>query len=200
MKIAIVHIKRKAFKKTFQIQNAHVIVLLIAGRKEQEIDITIRLTNAGSRADIIGLVTASDSDSITLHTRQYHGSRETTSNLLVKSLLADAASFTYDGAIRVEPKAQKTDAYQRNENLLLSDQAHAESKPKLEILANDVRCTHGATIGSVRDDELWYLASRGIEKKEAIALIARGFLGSVVEKISDRDAQKKVYAFINSAI
>lgn len=200
MKTVIEHITKDVYKRTFQIRNAQVIVLLIAGRKKQDITVTVRLTKEGSSAMIIGLVKGDNGDAITLRTLQYHGSRETTSNLLVKSLLKDTASFVYDGAIRVERDAQKTDAYQRNENLLLSDQAHAESKPKLEILANDVRCTHGATIGSVRDDELWYLATRGISKKEATELIAQGFLKSVVTKITDTDAQSQVYSFIDQGI
>ncbi|MEK7065697.1 MAG: SufD family Fe-S cluster assembly protein [Patescibacteria group bacterium] len=200
MKTVIEHITTDVYKRTFQIQSAHVIVLLIVGRKKQDITVTVRLTREGSSAVIIGLVKGDNSDAIVLRTLQYHGSRETTSNLLVKSLLADAASFTYDGAIRVEPKAQKTDAYQRNENLLLSPLAHAESKPKLEILANDVRCTHGATIGSVREDELWYLASRGIDKERATALIAQGFLRSVVDRIADERAKHRVYAFIEDVV
>ena len=201
MKTVIEHIKQSVFEKTYQVRRVgQVILLLIAGRKKQDITVTVRLTKEGSSAMIIGLVKGSSGDAITLRTFQYHASRETTSNLLVKSLLKDSASFTYDGAIRVEPKAQKTDAYQRNENLLLSPLAHAESKPKLEILANDVRCTHGATIGSVREDELWYLASRGIDKERATALIAQGFLRSVVDRIADERAKHRVYAFIEDVV
>lgn len=200
MKTVVEHIRRSVFKKTFYIRNEQTIVLLITGRIKQDITISVRLNKEGSSAMIVGLVKGDNGDAITLRTLQYHGSRETTSNLLVKSLLKGKASFVYDGAIRVEPKAQKTDAYQRNENLLLSPNAHAQSKPKLEILANDVRCTHGATIGCVRDDELWYLASRGIDKTEATTLIARGFLRSVVTKITDPDAQSQVYSFIQDAV
>lgn len=201
MKTVIEHIKQRIFDKTYHVRSAdQVILLLITGRKKQDITVRVRLTKEGTRATIIGLVKGDNGETITLRTLQYHESRETTSNLLVKSLLKDTASFIYDGAIRVERDAQKTDAYQRNENLLLSDRAHAESKPKLEILANDVRCTHGATIGSVREDELWYLATRGIQKKEATNLIARGFLESVVTKITDRNAQSAVYSFIQKAV
>lgn len=200
MKTVIEHITKNVYKRTFQIRNAHVIVLLISGREKQDITVTVRLTRAGSSALIIGLAKGDNGDAITLRTLQYHGSRETTSNLLVKSLLEGTASFVYDGAIRVEPNAQKTDAYQRNENLMLSPLAHAQSKPKLEILANDVRCTHGATIGSLRDDDLWYLATRGISKKDATTLIAKGFLASVVTKITDPKAVRAVYSFIDRAV
>ncbi len=137
---------------------------------------------------------------MSLHTLQSHEAPGTTSDLLVKSLLTDNATFLYDGAIFVSRIAQKTDAYQRNENLMLSRVAHAESKPKLEILANDVRCTHGATIGSVREDELWYLKTRGIDNSEGTRLISRGFLESINSRISDESAQARVHDFIESGI
>ncbi|KKR87331.1 hypothetical protein A2875_02880 [Candidatus Gottesmanbacteria bacterium RIFCSPHIGHO2_01_FULL_46_14] len=200
MKTIVERITRACFAKTYTVHSDRTIVLLIAGRKKQEIRIYVKCNKPGSRADIVGVVVGNDNDHITLHTLQHHKQPDATSNLIVKSLLTGNASFVYDGAIRVEPKAQKTDAYQRNENLLLSDKAHVESKPKLEILANDVRCTHGATTGSVREDELWYLATRGIAKKEATYLIAQGFLESVVIKITDPRAQSQVYSFIDHAV
>jgi Fe-S cluster assembly protein SufD len=92
----------------------------------------------------------------------------------------------------VEKKAQKTDAYQRNANLLLSETAYAESKPSLEILANDVRCTHGATVGPVSDEELWYLATRGIPKKQAESLIVEGFFKSALEFVDDESVKSAI--------
>lgn len=200
MKTIVEKINRARFVKTYTVYSDRTIVLLISGRKKQEIRISVRLNKSRGSANIIGVVVGKGSDHITLKTFQDHHQPDTTSNLLVKSLLTDRATFAYDGAIRVERRAQKTDAYQRNENLLLSDNAHAESKPKLEILANDVRCTHGATIGSLREDELWYLATRGIAKKEAGQLIAQGFLASALTRVADAKAQKMVYSFIERAI
>lgn len=202
MKTIVEHIRNASFKRTFSIRHPghRVIVLLISGRANQHIEISVRLIAQSSSVDIIGLTKAKNVDRVTLQTLQYHKERETSSNLLVKSLLKDNATFVYDGAIRVEPSAQKTDAYQRNENLLLSKDAHAQSKPKLEILANDVRCTHGATIGSVREDDLWYLATRGIGKQDATRLIAQGFLASVMTKITDSDALSAVYSFVHRGV
>jgi len=200
MKTIVEKINRTRFVKTYTVYSDRTIVLLVKGRKKQKIRVVVKLTQPGGNANIIGIVVGDKSDHIELETFQDHKKAETTSNLLVKSLLKGSASFVYDGAIRVARRAQKTDAYQRNENLLLSDSAHAESKPKLEILANDVRCTHGATIGSLREDELWYLASRGIAKKEAGQLIAQGFLASAVTRVTDAEAQKMVYSFIERAI
>jgi Fe-S cluster assembly protein SufD len=85
--------------------------------------------------------------------------------------------------IRVEPDAQKTNAYQENRNLLLSKDAHADSIPGLEIMANDVRCTHGATLGRISREELFYLMSRGLSRSEAERLIVRGFFQDVLDRI-----------------
>ena len=85
--------------------------------------------------------------------------------------------------IRVEPDAQKTNAYQENRNLLLSPNAHADSIPGLEILANDVRCTHGATLGQVDREQLFYLMTRGLSRAEAERLIVRGFFQDVLDRI-----------------
>ncbi len=161
------------------------LALLAVRSHTKEAHYAVRLQGKGASAKIIGLIVGKDSSELHLHTLQIHEAPETTSDLLVKSVLGDTAQLYYDGAIRVDRRAQKTDAYQRNENLLLSDGAHAESKPTLEILANDVRCTHGATVGTLSKEELWYLATRGIPPASGKRLIVEGFLESAVEKISD---------------
>ncbi|MEK7165899.1 MAG: SufD family Fe-S cluster assembly protein, partial [Patescibacteria group bacterium] len=86
-----------------------------------------------------------------------------------------------------EREAQRTDAYQRNENLMLSSEAKAESKPALEILANDVRCTHSATIGKVDQEQLFFLESRGLNEKNATIMIIQGFFKVIMDKIDDKD-------------
>ncbi|MCL4359803.1 SufD family Fe-S cluster assembly protein [Patescibacteria group bacterium] len=162
------------------------ILVAINSVENRAVHLSVRLCGSGSRATIIGLVLGRGTADIRLHTLQQHEAPDTVSNLLVKTVLSENAQFFYDGGIRVEPSAPKTDAYQRNENLLLSRTAHAESKPSLEILADDVRCTHGATIGSVSEEELWYLESRGIERKKGETLILSGFLKSAITGVDDR--------------
>ena len=156
------------------------LLLLSLGRKNAAVDLAIRLIGRGATASIVGIVVGQGESKIKLHTLQHHMAPETTSNLLVKTVLTDSATCMYDGGIFVEKGAQKTDAYQRNENLLLSSDAHAESKPSLEILANDVRCTHGATVGKIPEDQLWYLATRGIGEKKGQGIIVSGFLESAL--------------------
>jgi Fe-S cluster assembly protein SufD len=105
--------------------------------------------------------------------------------LLYKNSLNDQARTIFAGLIRVEPGAHRTDAYQKVRNLLLSDDAEANSMPGLEILADDVRCSHGATSGQVDAEELFYMLSRGIPQREAQQLIVFGFLNEVIERLGD---------------
>ncbi len=107
----------------------------------------------------------------------------TESDFAFKGALRDEASAVWRGMIRVEPEAQKTNAYQENRNLMLSPKAHADSIPGLEILANDVRCTHGATLGRVDREQLFYLMARGLPRHEAERLIVRGFFQDVLDRI-----------------
>jgi Fe-S cluster assembly protein SufD len=103
--------------------------------------------------------------------------------LLAKNVLQDEAKSIFAGLIKVDPKAQQTNALQTNRNLLLSRDAEADSLPGLEILANDVSCTHGATTSRLNQEELFYLLSRGLEKKSAESLISLGFLEEIIGKI-----------------
>lgn len=168
--------------------------LVLTGRNKKAVDasVVVRLQGRGTSAKIIGCIVGEGDGAYHLHTLQQHEAPETTSDLLVKTVLSDNASSHYEGAIRVEKEGQKTDAYQRNENLLLSPQAKAISSPGLEILANDVRCTHGATAGPVNEDALWYLASRGVDHAHGEALIVDGFLSAALERIDDPNVRIKI--------
>jgi Fe-S cluster assembly protein SufD len=159
--------------------------LVITGAGSFDTHITVRLVGTGATATIRGILIGTGDSTQALHTLQVHEAPSTTSDLLVKTVLSGTATCLYDGGIRVEKSAQKTDAYQRNENLLLSDNAYVESKPSLEILANDVRCKHGSSTGPINQDEVWYLESKGIQKTEATRLIIQGFLHNALELIQD---------------
>ena len=103
--------------------------------------------------------------------------------MLYKGALKDNAYSAFRGLIRVNPEAQRTDAYQANRNILLSPHTHADSIPELEIEANDVRCTHGSTVGPVDPDQVFYLMTRGIPRMEAENLIVEGFFDPLMQKI-----------------
>ncbi|MBI5613677.1 SufD family Fe-S cluster assembly protein [Candidatus Gottesmanbacteria bacterium] len=146
--------------------------------------IKVRLVGESAVAKITG-VSIPTKENLILRTLQSHEAIKTTSDLFVKSVVFGSSSYAYSGSIRVEKQAQRTDAYQRNENLLLSEDSLASSKPALEILANDVRCTHGATVSSIHPDELWFLESRGIPPESAKQMVVGGFIHSLFERVSD---------------
>lgn len=116
-------------------------------------------------------------------TQQNHFAPNTTSDLLFKGALRDRSRSVWQGMIYVAPDAQKTDGYQANRNLVLSPEARADSIPGLEILANDVRCTHGATVGKIDAEQVFYLRSRGIPYREAERLIVEGFFDPIMQRI-----------------
>jgi Fe-S cluster assembly protein SufD len=142
-----------------------------------------RLVGEGGRSDMLALSVAEGSQEFDQRTLQDHRKPSTASDLLYKNSLNDQARTIFAGLIRVEPGAHRTDAYQKVRNLLLSDDAEANSMPGLEILADDVRCTHGATSGQLDSEELFYMLSRGIPRREAQQLIVFGFLNEVIERL-----------------
>ncbi|MCB0512200.1 MAG: SufD family Fe-S cluster assembly protein, partial [Bacteroidetes bacterium] len=111
------------------------------------------------------------------------------SNELYKGILADLATGVFNGKIIVAQKAQKTNAFQSNRNLLLSNDANIYTKPQLEIFADDVKCSHGATSSQIEDSELFYLQARGIGKEMSRSLLTLAFAGEVLDKLSDRNKQ-----------
>ncbi len=144
-----------------------------------------RLVGAGGRSDMLAATVADESQEFDQRTLQDHLEPHTTSDLLYKNALAEASKTIFAGLIRVEAQAQHTDAYQKVRNLMLSDEAEANSMPGLEIMADEVRCTHGATSGHIDAEELFYLLARGIDRKTAQELVVQGFLSEVIERLQN---------------
>jgi Fe-S cluster assembly protein SufD len=142
------------------------------------------LAEPGANAQVDGVMFAEGSQHLSYHTLQHHAAGGCTSDLLYKGALQDRARIVWRGMIRVDPDAQKTDGYQRNDNLMLSDEARVDSIPGLEIMADDVKCSHGATTGRVDDEMIFYAASRGFTRKEATRLIVAGFFQQVFDRIT----------------
>jgi len=141
------------------------------------------LVGPGGQAYVHGFMFGDGRQQFHLHTLQRHLADHCTSDLLIKGCLKDRARSVYQGLIQVAEGAQRTDAYQANRNLVLSDTARADSIPGLEILANDVRCTHGATIGNVDPEQMYYLMARGLPRNQAQRLIVEGFFAPVIDRI-----------------
>jgi Fe-S cluster assembly protein SufD len=158
------------------------------------------MTEPGAEARPLGLFFGDGTQHLDFRTLQDHRVGHTTSDLLYKGALYDEAVSVFSGMIRVHPKAQHTDAYQANRNLLLSDAAQAYSIPNLEIGANEVRCTHGATIGPIQPDEVFYLRSRGIDPAAAEALIVMGFFEVVLREIKPSDLRLSLQKLLASKL
>ena len=159
------------------------------------------LTAAGGDSEMLGLYFADTEQVLDHHTLQDHIAPNAHSDLLYKGALRDESLAVFSGLIRVEPGAQKTDAYQTNRNLILgTDEAFAVSLPNLEIMADDVKCSHGSTTGQVDDVELFYLMSRGIPRKEAEKLVVFGFFGEVTSRIPLRGLKEKLDRAIEGKI
>jgi Fe-S cluster assembly protein SufD len=157
---------------------------------------------AGPEAEALfhGLYSGRDRQRIHLDTWQHHLAPGCRSDLLFKGVLDEKAQAVYRGMIRLEPGAQKTDAYQQNRTLLLSDGASMHSIPGLEICADDVRCTHGATAGQVDPEMLFYLRTRGLTAAQARQAIVDGFLEEVVLKFGDEEIIRRLRARLCSRL
>jgi Fe-S cluster assembly protein SufD len=141
------------------------------------------LVGEGATGRMSGFYFADGNQHLDHDTQQNHLAQHTTSDLLFKGALKGHSRSVWQGMIYVAPGAQKTDGYQANRNLILSPDARADSIPGLEILADDVRCTHGATVGKLEQEPLFYLKSRGIPEKEAERLIVEGFFDPIMQRI-----------------
>jgi Fe-S cluster assembly protein SufD len=158
------------------------------------------LAGPGARVKVTGAYYLNGSEHIDYDTTQEHAAPNTMSDLAFKGVLDDRARAVWRGVIRVDKGAQKTDAYQENRNLLLSTDAQATPIPGLEIEANDVRCTHGATVGQVDSAQLFYLMARGLSRTEAQRMIVRGFFEPVLERIGSAQARERLAAALESRI
>ncbi len=162
---------------------------------------TVELTAPNVNVDIFGLFTGKKSEQFNIATVQHHKAPATTSNLFIKGVFDNDSKFNYQGLIRIEKRAQKSHAYQKNQNLILSPNVNVESKPFLEILANDVFCTHGSTTGQLNEEELFYAKSRGLSSEESKKLLIAGFIGDIFDKISklgfEKEAKRIYHAYRN---
>ena len=143
------------------------------------------LAGPGANAKVTGAYAPHARQHVDFDTTQEHGAPNTTSDLAFRGILADRSSAVWRGMIKVDPGAQQTDAFQVCRNLLLSKRAHADAIPGLEILANDVRCTHAAAVAQIDREQLFYLRSRGLNRNAATRLVIEGFMAELVERFEE---------------
>ena len=159
-----------------------------------------KMLGTGTNAALLGFFFGDGKQHFDQHTFQNHIVGHSTSDLLYKGALKDNAYSVFRGLIRVNPAAQRSDAYQANRNILLSEHSHADSIPELEIEANDVRCTHGATVGPIDPEQVFYLMARGIPRAEAEQLITEGFFDPLMQKIPLESVRDELTAAIKTKI
>lgn len=153
------------------------------GSRLSHIHQNINLDGRAATAEVNGVTFTSGRQKVSYYTQQHHRERQTHSDLLYKEVLRDDSRVIWRGMIKVDPAAQQTDGYQRSDALMLSEDARCDSIPGLEIEADDVRCTHGATTGRVDEEQVFYAMSRGIHRKEAMHMIVEGFFQQVYDRI-----------------
>jgi Fe-S cluster assembly protein SufD len=145
-------------------------------------DIRARLEGAGAHCGLTGVYVLNGRQHVDNHTRVEHKVADTSSNEFYKGVLDDRSRAVFHGRVVVHPDAQHTDARQQNRNLLLSDDAEVDTKPQLEIYADDVACSHGATVGQLDEDALYYLKTRGVDEQTARSLLTFAFANEVIDK------------------
>ena len=187
------------FNSTVVRRDARVQSLnLHLGGKQARHESLSQLQAPGAFSEMLALTVADDAQEFDQRTLQIHQAPNTKSDLLYKNALRDSAKTIFSGLIVVDPDAQKTDAYQSNRNLLLSEDAEANSLPGLEIQANDVRCTHGSTSSRIDPEQEFYLQSRGIGKAMADELLTFGFFEEVLNRLAADDIHEALRTLIQT--
>jgi Fe-S cluster assembly protein SufD len=164
------------------------------GSARGKVRMETKLAGPGSEARVTGGYAGGPGQHLDYDTTQEHAAPNTNSDLAFRGVLAAGATAVWRGMIKVDPGAQQTDAFQESRNLLLSTEAHADAIPGLEILADDVRCTHAAAIAQIDKEQLFYLTSRGLDPALAKSLIIEGFLESLVERLAEGPVRDEISA------
>ena len=174
-------------------RDAELRSLLVGfGGKVVKASVESILDGPGATSEMLGLVFGDSRQHFDLHTLQEHRAPHTLSDLLYKNAVKDRARSVFSGMIRVLPGAQKTNAFQANRNLILSEGAKADSIPNLEIMANDLRCTHGSATSRLNEEHLFYLMSRGLARAQAVRMVVEGFFAELLDRVPLDDLRARL--------
>ena len=180
-------------------EKAEMILLVLPG-VSCDIKLDVRLAGEGSEANIYGAYVCGGQERVKIAVDMHHDLPHCNSRQLFKGIAGGASKVDFYGKIIVAKDAQRTEAYQENHNILLTDGAKVDTKPQLEIYADDVKCSHGATIGRLNEEEQFYMRSRGITLEDAKVLQMISFIAPVLENIEDEAEREGVTAQFESAI
>ena len=176
-----------------------VVVLAMPG-VSCDLNMKVRLTGEGAEADIYGAYVCGGQEKVRIAVDMFHEMPHCNSRQLFKGIAGGVSKVDFYGKITVAQDAQRTEAYQENHNILLSDGAKVDTKPQLEIYADDVKCSHGATIGRLNEDEQFYMRSRGITLEDAKVLQMISFIAPVLENIPDETQREELSSQFEESI
>ena len=174
------------------------ITFIVLPGTSAEIPVTVDITGSDAEVELKGIYLSSGTDKVTFDITMNHLVGGSVSRQLFNGLATGAAKCAFNGKIIVAQDAQKTEAYQENHNIVLSDDATVDTKPQLEIYADDVKCSHGATVGKLNEDEQFYMRSRGIPEDEAKVLQMISFVAPVLAGIEDEELTARIENAIRS--
>ena len=180
-------------------EKAEMILLVLPG-VSCDIRLDVKLAGEGSEANIYGAYVCGGEEKVKIAVDMHHDLPHCNSRQLFKGIAGGTSKVDFYGKIIVAKDAQRTEAYQENHNILLTDGAKVDTKPQLEIYADDVKCSHGATIGRLNEEEQFYMRSRGITLEDAKVLQMISFIAPVLENIEEEAERERVTAQFESAI
>jgi len=190
----------KFLKNRLSLNSEYSNLIFSSGLKFNKLDIECDLVEENSKCNILSALFLNKNEHQEIKTLINHLAPNCTSNQKVKNVLSSSSKGVYQGKIYVKDIAQKTDAYQLSKALLLDDNTEFNSKPELEIYADDVKCSHGSTSGNIDNDSLHYLMTRGLSREDSIKLLIKGFLGDIIEFIKNPKIKKFTESILEKQI
>ncbi len=188
----VIIVKEGRLARTLEVQSGERVdmVLLVYPGVSCDVRLDVRLLGEGAEANLYGAYVCGGSENVKIAVDMYHDVPHCNSRQLFKGIAGGSSRVDFYGKIIVAEDAQRTEAYQENHNILLSEEAKVDTKPQLEIYADDVKCSHGATIGRLNEEEQFYMRSRGISLEDAKVLQMISFIAPVLENIPDESERE----------
>lgn len=182
-------------KMVLNVKNSEEYIII--GTKRVNLEIILNILNPEIDVNFYGLFICPENQIINIKTLSNHLKGNSRSYVYIKAVLENHAQFYFEGLIRIVKRATLSDAYLKNDNLVLGEEVKVDSNPQLEIMQNDVKASHGVTIAPINDNEKYYLQSRGLDSYQAERLLIFGFINEILTKVPDAKLKNKVYTAIN---
>ena len=198
----VVFVTEGQFARSIEVRSGERkdMVLLVYPGVSCDVKLDVKLTGEGAEANIYGAYVCGGEEKVKIAVDMYHDVPHCNSRQLFKGIAGGVSKVDFYGKIIVAQDAQRTEAYQENHNILLTDGAKVDTKPQLEIYADDVKCSHGATIGRLNEEEQFYMRSRGITLEDAKVLQMISFIAPVLEHIEDKSQRESIASRIEESI